>query len=316
MTPGMDLTRRAVLGSALAAAVAGCTHGAAPLAIGYQKSGLLPLARARGTIDAALHAIGRPSAQWTEFPSGPPMLEAIGSAAVDFGAVGESPPIFAQAAGAAIRYVAAQPSTGHNSAILVAAGSPIRTVADLRGRRVAFTRASSAHLVLAKALRGAGLGFADIVPVNLAPADAAGAFAGGAVDAWSIWDPFFALAVARSDARVLIGGDSLPPTAQFFIGSSRACQDKAADLRAIVGALHATGDWARGHLDAAANLTAGLTGLSPPIARIMLGRSDLAVEAVGPDLVRRQQANADLFADLGLIPARIDVAADVWGGAG
>lgn len=315
----LDYTRRMLLAATMTGALAACARGTAPaagpVAIGYQKGGLLLLARARGTIDHALAAIGRPAAQWVEFPSGPPMLEAIASGAIDLGAVGESPPIFAQAAGSPVVYLAAERVSGRNSAILVPRHSAINRAADLRGKRVGFTRASSAHLVLAKALRGAGLGFADIVPVNLSPADAAGAFAGGSIDAWSIWDPFYALEVARSQARAIVTGDQLLPSDAFFVGSRAATQAKPGDLRAILAALRETGAWARQHEDEVVALTARLTGLAPEIARLATDRrGQYDVVPVTADVVGRQQANADIFADLKLIPGRVVVADAVWAG--
>ncbi|WP_226017499.1 aliphatic sulfonate ABC transporter substrate-binding protein [Novosphingobium sp. FKTRR1] len=313
----MELSRRGMLAGGGALALTACTRGgsAGPIVIGYQKNGLLLLAKARGTVDATLTAAGRQPAQWIEFPSGPPMLEAMAAGSVDVGAVGESPMIFAQAAGSPVVYIAAEPVSGKSSAILVPKESPVRTLADLKGRKVAFTKASSAHLVLAKALRQAGLTFADITAVNLPPADAAGAFSAGAIDAWSIWDPFYALTVEKSGARALITGDRLPPSDAFFIGTQKAVTTKVADVRAVLAGLRATADWARDHVDESVAICARLSGLPDHIVRIGLRRGDFGAGPVGPDVLRRQQANADLYAELGLIPARVDVSKVVWNSA-
>ncbi len=138
-----SLSRRsfAVLaaGAVSLAACAPRRRAAARLWIGFQKSGILLLARSRGEIGKALPGV---TLEWNEFPSGPPMLEALASGAIDLGATGDTPAIFAQAAGAPLRYVAVQPITGDGEGILVPASSPIAAVGDLRGKRIAFTKGS------------------------------------------------------------------------------------------------------------------------------------------------------------------------------
>ena len=161
--------------------------------IGTQKGGFFPAVRQRHSIEDAFKPLGI-DVRWIDFQFGPPLLEAINAGSVDFGFVGDAPPIFAQAGGAAIRYVAAVKSDGNTQAIIVPKDSPIRTLADLRGKRIAFGKGSSAHNLLVAALEKAGVAWSDITPAPLAPADATAAFAKGAVDAWSIWDPYLALA--------------------------------------------------------------------------------------------------------------------------
>ena len=137
--------------------------------IGYQKNDVLVLAKSRGQFQAVLPGM---NVEWSEFVSGPPLLEALAAGAVDLGATGDSPPLFAQAAGAPLRYVAVQPLTGQSEAILISKISPIARVEDLSGRRVAFTKGSSSHLLVVKALAKAGLSLTDIQPIYLSPADA------------------------------------------------------------------------------------------------------------------------------------------------
>ena len=138
---------------------------------------------------------------WTEFPSGPPLLEALNVGAIDFGNTGEAPPIFAQAAGAPIQYVAYEPPAPKGEAILVPKDSKLNSVADLKGKKVALNKGSNVHYLLVKALEKAGVKYSEIEPVFLAPADARAAFERGAVDAWVIWDPFQAAAEAATGAQ-------------------------------------------------------------------------------------------------------------------
>ena len=161
--------------------------------IGTQKGGFFPAVKARHTLEDTFGPLGI-SINWVDFQFGPPLLEAINVGSVDFGYVGDTPPVFAQAAGAKIRYAAAVKQDGNTQAIIVPKESPIKTLADLKGKRVAFGKGSSAHNLLVAALEKAGLSWSDITPAPLAPADATAAFIKGSVDAWSIWDPYLALA--------------------------------------------------------------------------------------------------------------------------
>jgi sulfonate transport system substrate-binding protein len=147
--------------------------------IGYQKSGLLPVLKQRQTLDAVF----KPQAiaiQWVEFSFGPPILEGINTGNLDFGYTGDAPPIFAQAASANLVYAATLSGNSANG-ILVKEASPIKKLADLKGKKVGFGKASSAHTTVLYALDKAGLSYSDIEPVYLAPPDGTAAFARGAI---------------------------------------------------------------------------------------------------------------------------------------
>ena len=156
--------------------------------------------------------------QWIEFQFGPPMLEAMRVNAVDIGAVGDTPPVFAQAAHGDLLYIAAQRSGGQ--AILVPPGSTLQTLHDLKGRKVAFGRGSSAHNLTLAALEKAGLTYDDIQPIYLGPADAGAAFERGAIDAWTIWDPYYALFETRPGVRVLAKWTDITEQNSFFMAAA------------------------------------------------------------------------------------------------
>src|SRR4051794_2565302 len=135
--------------------------------IGYQKYGTLILLKAKGSLETKLKPLGYRVA-WAEFQAGSPLLEALNAGAIDFGSVGETPPIFAQAAaGARLTYVAHEPPAPRGEAILVPRDSPIRTVADLKGKKVALNKGSNVHYLLVRALEQAGVGYTEIQPVFL-----------------------------------------------------------------------------------------------------------------------------------------------------
>ncbi|TRW14265.1 aliphatic sulfonate ABC transporter substrate-binding protein [Glacieibacterium frigidum] len=294
------MTRRLVVGSPLALAACG---GPARLRIGYQKNGLLLIARERAT----------PAADWREFPSGPPLLEAMSVGGLDLGGTGDTPPIVAQASGANIVYVAAQPVSGAAAAILVPRGSALRTAADLRGRRVAWLRGSSAQGLVAGVLADAGLTVGDIEAVNLAPDAAAGAFAGGSLDAWAVWDPYFAAAEAEG-ARVLVPGRPLAASNSFILANRDFARDYPRDLTAALDALAGTARWAAANRPALAALITRAAKLHPNVATRVAARQDLTLVPLTAAIITREQEIADaLFRDAS-IPARVDVGAAVWRG--
>src|SRR5829696_5058746 len=197
------------------------------LRIGFQKYGTLVILKERGALDKRLKSEGY-TVEWTEFPGGPQLLEALNVGAIDFGSTGEAPPIFAQAAGAPLVYVAHEPPAPRGEAILVPKDSPIGSVADLKGKTVALNKGSNVHYLLVRALEQAGVADGEIQPIFLPPADARAAFERGAVDAWVIWDPFQAAAEAATGARTLADGTGLVVNHQFYV-AERAFADQHGD---------------------------------------------------------------------------------------
>jgi sulfonate transport system substrate-binding protein len=310
------ITRRNILGSALLAASLAISPVHAEdkpteIRIGTQKGGFFPAVRQRHTVEDAFRPLGI-EVKWIDFQFGPPLLEAINVGAVDFGFVGDSPPIFAQAGGARIRYVAAVRSDGNTQAIIVPQDSPIKTLADLKGKRIAFGKGSSAHNLLVASLEKAGLGWSDITPASLAPADATAAFIKGSVDAWSIWDPYLALAELKEKARVIaFDKDVHKPNAFYIAGSDFV--EKYPSLVAQLNAVFASeGRWADTHHEEVAKAQADATGVDIEAIRRFVDRSNYRVVPVDDEVIKSQQIVADRFARLGLIPKPVNVSDIVW----
>jgi sulfonate transport system substrate-binding protein len=281
------------------------------LRVGVQKYGTLVILRERHTLEAALKPLGW-SVTWTEFPGGPQLLEALNVGALDFGTTGEAPPVFAQAAGAPLVYVGVEPPSPAGEAILVPEASPIRGVADLRGKRVALNKGSNVHFLLVQALKSVGLKPSDIQPVYLTPADARAAFEQGAVDAWVIWDPFYAAGQAATHARVLTDATGLAPNRQFFL-ATRALTDSQPELvKALLGQIADTDRWAQAHQPEVARILAPSLNLSLPVLATALGRMGYGVSPMTPEAVADQQRIADTFRDLKLIPVTVTVDDALW----
>jgi sulfonate transport system substrate-binding protein len=274
--------------------------------IGYQKYGTLVLLKARGTLEkrlAPLHV----EVKWTEFPAGPQLLEGLNVGSIDFGTAGEAPPIFAQAAGADLVYVGNEPPASTGEAILVPKDSPIRTVAELKGKKVALNKGSNVHFLLVKILEKAGVQYRDIDTVFLTPADARAAFERGSVDAWAIWEPFLAAAQRQTSARILADGNGVVSNHQFFL-ASRSYAAKRTDVVAIVlEEVAAVDQWAKTNQKAAAAALQPQIGLDQATLELALSRGGYGVTPVSDPVLAEQQSIADAFYDLKLIPKHINV---------
>ncbi|MDQ7776617.1 aliphatic sulfonate ABC transporter substrate-binding protein [Paracoccus aminovorans] len=317
----ITISRRGAIGLGLAAALAPLAAPgvlrAAPaktLRVGWQKGGLLGLVKGSGAFEQALADQGI-SVSWSEFTSGPPLLEALSANALDFGYTGNVPPIFAHAARGNLVFVGAGEGSREGHAILVPKDSPIQKVEDLKGQTVAFKRGSSAHYATIKLLRAAGLALDDIKPQDLAPPDAIAAFDAGAIGAWTIWDPYFASAEARSNTRVLITTEGLEPDYNFYSANADYARENPELIGRLVKTVQAVGQKGQADLPATIATFSKETGLPAPVIERFLTRkgSDLGlVGFIEPKHVAYEQALADEFLKLGIIPRQLDIASVVW----
>ena len=279
--------------------------------VGYQKFGLLVTLKARGTFDRALAAQGV-NVEWSEFPGGIQLVEALGAGKLDLGVVGEGPPVFAQAAGAPVVYLGAEPPAPEGVAILIPKDSPIKTVADLRGKHVVVNKGSNSHYLLLKALEEAKLPYKDIKVSFVPPAAARAAFESKQVDAWSIWDPFQASVEEASGARVLRDGRGLVQNPGYYIGTRPFADANPQLVRLFLDQIEATGAWANQNRPKVVALLAPLLGIKELALDKALGRNRYGVEPVDDQLFAAQQRVADAFAAEKLIPRPIRVLEARW----
>ncbi|MGF0334889.1 sulfonate ABC transporter substrate-binding protein [Ectopseudomonas toyotomiensis] len=308
------ITLRRSLVALFAAAISfgAITHAQAEtLRIGYQKYGTLVLLKAKGTLEKRLAEQGV-EVKWTEFPGGPQLLEGLNVGSVDFGVTGETPPVFAQAAGADLLYVAHEPPAPSGEAILVPKDSPIKSVAELKGKKVVLNKGSNVHYLLVCALEDAGLKYSDITPVYLPPADARAAFERGSVDAWVIWDPFQSAAEKQLQARSLRDGSGLVDNHQFYLATRTYAEQHPEVIGALVEEIRGVGEWVKGNLDEATSQVAPLIGLSPEITRQAVERQGYGAQFISPEVVAAQQKIADTFTELKLIPKQLNIKDVIW----
>jgi len=283
--------------------------------IGYQKSSTLTaVLKANGELEKALAPLGI-TVSWHEFTSGMPLLEAINIGSIDFGAdVADTVPIFAQAAGAKLAYVAEEAASPSAQAILVPQSSPVKTLADLRGKKVAVTKGAGSHYLLLAALARAGLSFKDIMPAYLTPADGRAAFVSNNVDAWVAWDPFLTSALHQSGGRILADGSSgLASYKRYYLSSAAFADRRGEALNVIFDKLAETGKWVKTHPKDAATLLAGLWGIDAATVEEANGHRSYLVGTVTASGLSEQQRIADAFLAEGLIPTKVDTTAlKIW----
>jgi sulfonate transport system substrate-binding protein len=274
--------------------------------IGYQKYGTLTILKSRGSLEERLKPEGV-SVQWVQFPAGPQLLEALNAGSLDVGHTGEAPPIFAQAAGAPLVYVANEPPNPKGEAILVPKNSPITDVAGLKGKKVALNKGSNVHYLLVEALKAAGLKYSDIQPAYLPPADARAAFEQGKVDAWVIWDPFFTAAKRATGARVLRDGEGLVANREFYLAAKPFYEQYPDRIKAILEELQKVDDWAAAKPTEVAQRLSPELGIDVPTLEEVAKRRPYGVQPITDEVVNYQQKVADTFFELKLLPKELRV---------
>jgi len=309
-----DLLRRRLL--AAVAALPAIAHAAEPdkLRIGFQKSSTLTIwLKSRGTLEKALAPLSV-SVSWHEFTSGLPLLEALNVGAVDVSAdVADAVPPFALAAGAKVTYYAIESPSPQAQAIVVRKDSPVTTLAQLKGQKVAFAKGAGSHYLILEALRRAGLSIKDIEPAYLTPADGRAAFESGNVAAWVIWDPFLAAVERQAGARVLHEGDGVSAYRRFYLAATPIAQRRADLLAVVFAELQRAGEWIKKNPGPAAEWHAPVIGLDAATVETANARRSYRVLPVDAESLAEQQRIADAFTAAGILPRKVVVAdSPVW----
>lgn len=279
--------------------------------IGFQKANIFALLKYRSTLDSEFKKQGI-AVKWVEFPAGPQMLEGLNVGSIDLAATGDAPPTFAQAAQADLVYLAHSPANPKTEAIVVPENSDIKTVADLKGKRVALNKGSDVNYLLVSALENAGLSYKDVKAIYLPPADARAAFQRGAVDAWVIWDPYYAEVETNAKARLIKNAEGLVPHYTFYLSSRKFADTYPQTAKQVVDQLGTLSDWANKNPDEAAKILSTSTGLPQPIWQRAIARMPFGAERMTPEVFKEQQALADKFTQIGLLPVKVNVASATW----
>ncbi|MDL4913408.1 MAG: sulfonate ABC transporter substrate-binding protein [Enterobacterales bacterium endosymbiont of Blomia tropicalis] len=279
--------------------------------VGYQKGSVsMVLAKTHQMLE---QRFPHTKIQWIEFPAGPQMLEALNINSIDFGSTGDIPPLFAQAAGADLLYVGSEPPKPKAEVILVAKNSPLKSVADLKGKKVAFQKGSSSHNLLLRALKQAGLNFTDIQPVYLTPADARAAFQQGDVDAWVIWDPYYSAALLQGNVRVLADGSKLNQTGSFYLATRKFTEAHGDFIQNVLKIFSDADALTVSQRQQSIELLAKAMGLPEPvIASYLDHRPPSTITTVSAKTAAAQQQTADLFYASHLMPVKVSINDRLW----
>ena len=268
------------------------------LQVGDQKGGTESLLRAAGALDGLPYKIA-----FSTFTSGPPQVEAATAGKIDFAITGNTPPIFGAASNAKVKVVSAYDGGGIGDQVLVHADSPIKSIADLRGKRIAVGKGSSAHGHILAQLKNAGLTPSDVALVFLQPADALSAFTKHQADAWAIWDPYTAQTAAqfpvRSIGQARDDHQRLLVRCGFRPGARRPQAQHCP--RDLLVRFEKAARWAKDHTDEWAQSYAAAVGLDPEVAKVSQSRSLRLPTELDDEVVASEQKIADLFAESGQI---------------
>nr|WP_312056711.1 sulfonate ABC transporter substrate-binding protein [Acinetobacter courvalinii] len=307
-----SLITLASLGMLLSSPVWAIDPSVKQLRIGFQKSSInFAITKQQKLLEQEF-----PNAKvtWNEFPAGPQILEALAVGSIDVGVTGDAPPVYAQAAGKPLYYIAYETAKPLASAILIPKGSSLKQLADLKGKRIALQKGSSAHFLLVQAVRKAGLKWSDIQPIWLTPADARAAFQKGAVDAWAIWDPYYASTELEDQAKVLATGKNLSPNYTFYLAAPNFVQQHPQAVTGLLKQINQADRWVQQHQSETADLIGKSTGLKPAVSSLFVQRRPRpsAAAPLNAKVIAEQQQLADIFSQQGIIPNSIRIKQAVW----
>ncbi|MBS7812054.1 ABC transporter substrate-binding protein [Roseococcus pinisoli] len=300
-----NIDRRALIGATALAAAPAIARAQAPrtLRVGNQRGGLrslLEVSRVAGDLPYRI--------EWSEFPAAQPLLEALNANAIDLGSMGDLNFFSVYSSGAPIKAIAATRSDGASQNIVVRGDSPIRTVADLRGKRIAAARGGWTHYSLLAILQREGIPFSDVRFAWLLPAEAALAFRTGEVDAWSVWEPYTSLEVLNFGSRVLTDARGLVPSASLLAVHNDALTQRREQLQDFVRRNARAWAWAQDNRQEYARFTASIIRQPVPVIERAYGVNQTRAVPIDDALVREFQVAVDQAQAWGVVPQRVNVA--------
>lgn len=281
------------------------------LRMGYQPQGVGLLLKVKGSLEKRL-ASQAISVEWSEFPAGPALLAAMGEGKIDMGYAGVVPPIFAQAKGIPFVYVANELPATNSIGILVQENSRIKTLADLKGKKIAVTQSSAAHYLLIRALFQGGLSLENVELVDLPPIKGVAAFKQGKVDVWVGWNPFLAELQSTFPVRLLTNAKGLMNDRNFYFATQSFANNHRELVKIVIEEMRKTGDWLKQNPREAATILATQTRRQLPIILKDLESRRFQAQPIQDRAIEDQQRIAETFFRLGLLPKRIWVEDAVW----
>jgi len=274
-----------------------------PLLVANQRSSIKVLLQVSGELKNVPYDI-----QFSEFPSAAPLGEALNAGAVDIGALGDAPYVFALGAGAPLKVVSIIHAEGrYTTAILIPKDSPLKTVSDLKGKRIVTGRGSIGHFLAIKALREAGLKTSDVTFIYLLPSDSRLLLDSGDADAWATWDPYTTISITQNQARVLVSGSELLTNHLYLAATSKAIADKRVQLEDFVARVERAYQWTNSHPDEYAAAQAQVTGLPLEVHLATAKNTRMNRVDIDDHIIQGLQTTADIYQQEGILSKHIDV---------
>ncbi|MFD1486207.1 aliphatic sulfonate ABC transporter substrate-binding protein [Lacticaseibacillus baoqingensis] len=274
--------------------------------IGYQKADPVDISRARGELAKKMKKQGY-QVVFKEFQDGTALTTALKAGDIDYARLGDVPPVTAQANGMDFVYIAAGADKVKGSGIEVKKNSQIASVADLKGKTIAYTKGTSAQFMIIQALKKAGLTTSDVKLVSMDQSAAAVAFAKGTVDAWATWDPYTSTAEVNANAKLLVDDTGLAKNRDFLISSKQYAAKHQQVSKLLVQYLADDMDWANTHKTALTDMLVKMLKLKKSIVLRMVQRRDYSMGKVTTSILKEQQTIADVFYAQGLISKKVNV---------
>jgi sulfonate transport system substrate-binding protein len=274
-----------------------------PLLVANQKSSIKVLLEASGQLKDVPYKI-----EFSEFAAAAPLGEALNAGAVDVGGLGDAPYVFALGAGAPLKVVSITHAEGrYTTAILVPQNSPLKTVSDLKGKRIVTGRGSIGHFLAIKALREAGLKTSDVTFIYLLPSESRLLLDSGDADAWATWDPYTTISITQNHARVLASGNKLLTNHLYMAATSKAIADKRPQLEDFVARIERAYIWANNHPEEYAAAQAKVTGLPLEVHLAAAKATQMNRVDIDDSVIKGLQSTADIYQEEGILTKHIDV---------
>jgi len=297
--------KRLLLGAVLTLGLGALAQAAdlQPLLVANQKSTIKVLLEVSGELKNVPYEI-----QFSEFPAAAPLGEALNAGAVDIGALGDAPYVFALGAGAPIKVVSIVHAEGrYTTAILAPKDSPLNNARDLKGKRIVTTRGSIGHFLAIKALREAGLSTQDVQFIYLLPSESRILLDNGSADAWSTWDPYTTIATTQNQAKVVASGETLLTNHLYLAATSQAIAGKRQQLEDFVARVDRAYRWTNTHPEEYAAAQARVTGLPLDVHIAIAKGTHMNPVVIDDKIISGLQTTADIYQQEAILTKHIDV---------
>jgi sulfonate transport system substrate-binding protein len=281
--------------------------GQVTLHIGDQGKSVLTLLTAAGELNNLPYKV-----EFDQFNSGPLVNQALSAGVVDFGVMGDTPAIFAAAADLPIDVVAASHTVGPGYTLLAKAGSGIHSLADIKGRKVAYSKGTANQGFLIQALATVNLKQQDVTPVDVPLQNVGSLLESGTVDAATVAaQDLVNYTTAHPDAVKLINGSQVSSGYAFYLANRRAIADPAENsaIKDLVGRIIKATSWARANPDKWIDAYYVKVNKQTPATGKLIWQNSGETRFVALDqtVVSAQQRQADLFLANGQVPGKVDV---------